>query len=86
MIPHGDTAIKKGDTIVIAAQEFHDDRSLVMQEIYIDKNHMWSNQTLKQISLDKGSLVIMIKRNDKSIIPDGNTIVLPEDLLIVAKH
>ena len=47
---------------------------------------MWSNQTLKQISLDKGSLVIMIKRNDKSIIPDGNTIVLPEDLLIVAKH
>ena len=37
MIPHGDTAIKKGDTIVIAAQEFHDDRSLVMQEIYIEK-------------------------------------------------
>lgn len=63
-----------------------DDRSLVMQEIYIDKNHLWSNQTLRQISFDKGSLVIMIKRNDKSIIPDGNTIVLPEDLLIIAKH
>ncbi|MBQ4344159.1 MAG: hypothetical protein IJC38_09775 [Erysipelotrichaceae bacterium] len=57
-----------------------------MQEIYIDKNHMWSNQTLRQISLEKGNLVIMIKRNGKSIIPDGNTIVLPEDLLIVAKH
>lgn len=86
MIPHGNMVIHENDTVVIAAQEFRDEKSLVMQEVYIDATHSWSFQTLKQISLEKGNLVIMIKRNGISIIPDGNTIVLPDDLLIIAKH
>ncbi len=86
LVPNGNTVILPGDLIVIAAQEFNDRQNLSIQEIVIDKNHMWADQTLKQIRLDKGSLVIMIKRSNATIIPDGNTMVLAEDVLILVKH
>ena len=56
------------------------------QEIIIDKNHSWVNLSLKQITLDEGSLVIMIKRNETTVIPGGETVILPEDTLVIAKH
>lgn len=72
--------------MVIAAQEFSDRQNLSMQEIIIDKNHNWVNLSLKQITLDEGSLVIMIKRNETTVIPDGGTLILPDDTLVIVKH
>ena len=86
LVPNGKTILMAGDLIVIAAQEFNDRQNLSMQEIVVDKNHLWSNQTLKQLHLDKGRLVIMIKRDSTTIIPDGNTLILPNDTLILVKH
>ena len=86
LIPNGSTIIEKGDLLVIAAQEFNDRQNLSMQEIIIDKNHAWSNQTIRDISLDRGNLVIMIKRGDDTIIPDGNTKIIEDDTLVIARH
>ena len=86
LIPNGSTLIEKGDLMVIAAQEFNDRQNLSMQEIIIDKNHIWVNQTIKDIALDKGNLVIMIKRKDDTIIPLGKTIILEDDTLVIARH
>ncbi|MBR5207311.1 MAG: K+/H+ antiporter, partial [Erysipelotrichaceae bacterium] len=62
VIPNGSTKIEKGDLMVIAAQEFNDRQSLSMQEIIIDEHHSWSAHKIKDINLDKHSLIIMIKR------------------------
>jgi cell volume regulation protein A len=86
LIPNGSTIIEKGDLLVIAAQEFNDRQNLSMQEIIIDKNHTWSNQTIREIALDKGNLVIMIKRGNDTIIPDGNTKITEDDTLVIARH
>lgn len=86
LIPNGSTIIEKGDLLVIAAQEFNDRQNLSMQEIIIDKNHTWSNLTIREIALDRGNLVIMIKRGDDTIIPDGNTKILADDTLVIARH
>lgn len=86
LVPNGSTVVEQGDLMVIAAQEFNDRQSLSMQEIIIDSNHSWVNQSLKQITLDEGSLVIMIKRNETTVIPDGGTLILPDDTLVIAKH
>ncbi|MBP3399378.1 MAG: potassium/proton antiporter [Erysipelotrichaceae bacterium] len=86
LVPNGSTIVEQGDLMVIAAQEFSDRQNLSMQEIIIDKNHSWVNLSLKQITLDEGSLVIMIKRNETTVIPGGETVILPEDTLVIAKH
>lgn len=86
LIPNGSTVLKKGDLIVIAAQEFTDKENLRIKEIVIDEDHHWINQTLKDIHLSKDKLIIMIKRGDKTIIPDGNTMILSDDTCVVAQY
>ena len=85
-IPNGNTVIEKGDLLVMAAETFTDQESLYMQEIYIDQGHKWVNHSLASIHLEKGVLIMMIQRGDKSIIPDGKTVIQNEDLLITVRY
>lgn len=85
IIPNGNTEIKKGDLLVMAGQTFVEQENLYMQEIMIDKGHRWSNHQIKDLQLDKGTLVVLIERNNETIIPDGKTRIIENDLLITVK-
>lgn len=85
IIPNGSTVLQSGDLLVIAAQEFTDQANLSMKEIVIDEDHKWANQTIKDIPLSKGKLIVMIKRNKQTIIPDGMTLILNNDVLVLAQ-
>lgn len=85
-IPNGNTVIEKGDLLVMAAETFIDQESLYMQEILVDHGHKWINQPLSSIKLEKGGLIMFIKRQDKSIIPDGKTVIQNDDLLITVRY
>ena len=52
----------------------------------IDNDHLYKNETLKNIKLDNGELILMIQRDESTIIPDGNTLILTNDTLVVVKH
>ena len=56
-----------------------------MYEISIDKGHKWSGKTLKELNTGKGLLVVLVKRHDETIIPDGNTEICMGDTLVLAK-
>jgi len=86
VIPKGDTVILEGDVVVLAAQEYNDPENLSMKEMVITQNHMWNNQSLKDIKMDSNELIIMIKRDQNTIIPDGNTIILMNDILVIAQY
>lgn len=86
IVPNGSTIIEKGDLLVLAAQEFTDQENLSMKEIVVDKNHRWVNRPLKDISLVKNNLVLMIKRNKDTIVPNGNTLICADDILVIAEY
>ena len=41
--------------------------------------------TLKELDTGKGLLVVLVKRHDETIIPDGNTEICMGDTLVLAK-
>lgn len=86
IVPKGNTILEYGDLLVIAAQEFTDEENLRLKEVVIDEDHKWVNQLLKDIKVGKRKLVVMIKRGNDTIIPDGTTMVLNDDILVVAKY
>lgn len=86
IIPKGDTIIQENDLVVLAAQEFNDPENLTMKEMVIPHNHQWNNQSLKDIKMEDGNLIIMIKRDQDTIIPDGNTIIQNDDILVIAEY
>ena len=72
--------------MVIAAQEFTDKENLTMKEVFVDEEHKWVNQAIRNIKVGKRKLIVMIKRGDKTIIPDGTTMILNDDVLVIAKY
>jgi len=85
VIPNGNTTIQEDDLLVIAGQTFVEQENLYMQEIMIDKEHRWSNQQIKDLHLDKGTLIVLVERGNDTIIPDGKTIIKENDMLVVVR-
>lgn len=86
LIPKGHTILNVGDEIVVAAKEYSDAHHLHINEILVEPGHSWIHSQIKDIHFGKRKLVVMIRRGDNTIIPDGSTEILADDTLIIAKY
>lgn len=85
IIPDGNTMIHEGDLLVLAAPEFEDREDLSLYEINITRGHKYAGVPMKQAFRDKSLLVVMIKRKEGNIIPNGETVIQEGDLLVIAQ-
>lgn len=53
-------------------------------DIVITSTHPWVDKTLSELNLPADLLIIMMKRNQKPIMPKGGTKILPGDILIIS--
>ena len=54
-----------------------------MREFKVGDDCYASNKRIVDLTFPKTALIAMIKRNDKYLTPNGSTIILPEDTLLV---
>ena len=52
-----------------------------IREHPLSKNSSWTGKRIKDYPNNDGSYVVMIRRGDEQIIPDGNTILCAGDIL-----
>lgn len=85
LVPNGETVVEEGDLLILAAEQFEDRENLSMSEICLDKNSKWAGKSLSEIRLPKGSLIVLIQREGKTLIPGGSTVLQAGDCLAVAR-
>lgn len=83
VVPKGQTEILEGDIIVLGAQGFSDNRDILLKEITITPEHRWCNKKISEAKFYKNTIIVMITRGDEIIIPDGNTVIQDQDLVVV---
>ena len=81
LVPNGETVVEEGDLLILAAEQFEDRENLSMSEICLDKNSKWAGKSLSEIRLPKGSLIVLIQREGKTLIPGGSTVLQAGDCL-----
>ena len=64
--------------------DYQEEAALQLMRMYIPKGHNWANKKVKDVSVPTGSLAIMIKREDETIVTKGDTVILPEDTVILS--
>lgn len=85
IVPKGDTLILEGDLLVLVGHEFDDRRNLMLHERTIGENHKWKDKAISDIPMDQGLLIVMLQRGNTTIVPSGDTILLEDDTLVIAK-
>lgn len=85
LVPTGQTVLMPCDLLVIAAREFDDQENFILSEIVVDKQKLYANKKLSQISQLNERRIILIKRGVDTIIPSGQTLIKPGDVLILSK-
>lgn len=84
VVPGGDTVIEAGDLLVYAAPTFEARDDFKLREVHVGEHHRWAGKLLRELP-DTGRIVIvMLKRGDQSIIPNGDTRIEAGDLAFIA--
>lgn len=83
IVPKGETVIESGDDVIMSIPSYYDNDDIALKEEKIDKSHKWVNKKIAEIDLPSSYLIIMVKREGETIIPNGSTTILLGDTLVV---
>lgn len=83
IVPKGETVIESGDDVILGIPSYYDNDDIALKEEKIDKTHKWSNKKIAELELPSSYLIIMVKRDGDTIIPNGSTKILAGDILVV---
>ena len=63
--------------------DYQEDAGMNLMQIHISEDHGWKNHLVKDVNLPEGSLAMLIRREDETIIPKGDTKILAGDEIVL---
>ncbi len=64
--------------------DYQDESAITLMRMFIPSGHNWENKDIKDVTMPTGSLALMIKRHDQTIVPKGDTKILAGDNVILS--
>ena len=85
IITKGNTRIHAGDDVILSVPAYEPNEHEKLEEMQIDKRHPWCNKAILNLRLEPNELIAMIIRDDENLIPDGKTVILENDIVVMYK-
>ena len=83
IIPRGDVMLQKNDTVILAAEPIRGDKRIALKEITLLKENPWNGHYIRDLDISRQTLIVMIKRGDNVIIPQGGTRLKAGDVVLL---
>ncbi len=71
------------DTIVLGAESFQDHEHINLKEVVLQKHNPWNGQRIRDLDISRKTVIILIKRKNKALIPNGNMVLREGDTIIL---
>ncbi len=85
IITKGDTVIHAGDNVILSVPPYIPSEDEQLEERVISKKDEWCNKKIAELGLGANVLIAMIIRDGENIIPDGKTVILEKDVVVLYK-
>lgn len=72
LIPRGDLVLEEADLLVLGAVPYENDKPIRLKEIILKNHHPWTGLRIRDLDISRRSIIVMVKRRNKSLIPNGN--------------
>lgn len=79
LIPNGGAQLEAGDLIVLGAEPFNEHENIQMKEVVLKEEHPWVDKKIKDLDISRHSVIVLVKRRNKALIPNGNMKLLEND-------
>lgn len=79
LIPNGGAQLEAGDLIVLGAEPFNEHENIQMKEVVLKEEHPWVDKKIKDLDISRHSVIVLVKRRNKALIPNGNMKLLKND-------
>lgn len=83
LIPRGDVSLEEGDTIILGAESIGNTQPLNIKEILIGRTHPWNGSAIKDLDISRQTFILMIRRHDSTLIPNGDLVIHDGDEVIL---
>ncbi len=83
VIPRGDLVLEVDDTVILGAEPFDAYEHIHLKEFILKKRNPWTNQKLKDLDISRHSVIVLVKRGNFTIIPNGETILREGDKIFM---
>lgn len=83
IVPKGNTLLLEGDQLIVSAEGYADKDHILLREVVLDEASPWCGKRLSEIEFRRSTLVVLIKREHVTIIPDGSTRLLKGDRVVL---
>ena len=83
IVPRGSVELLAGDTLVLGAESFNRDQHIALTEVILRKHNPWNGVKVRDLDISRQTIIIMVKRQGRMIIPNGDLVLLEGDKLIM---
>ena len=83
IVPRGDTVLMAGDKLVIGAEGYKDEIGIKLRELVLRINHPWVGKPIKELDISRLTLIVMVRRGDRVLIPNGDLVMEAGDMVVL---
>ena len=83
IVPRGDVILKNNDTLILGAEAVKDDTHVDLKEVVLGRHSPWNGLRIMDLDISRQTIILMVKRNDKVLVPKGELVLLEGDCVIL---
>lgn len=86
LVPRGSMVLQADDIMVLGAESFDEKEHIKLKELILMKNNPWVGQRIRNLDISRQSIIVLVKRRKRVMIPNGNMMLREGDRVIVYSH
>ena len=83
IIPRGDVVFQEDDLIILGAEPYGEVEKINLKEVVLQKEHKWTGHCIKDLDISRHSVIVLVKRKNKTLIPNGNMKLVSGDRVVM---
>lgn len=84
IVPRGDVELRPNDTLVLGAQSLGDaSKHIELKEMVLRSQNPWNGQRVRDLDISRQTIIVMVKRRGKALIPKGDLVLKEGDSIIL---
>jgi len=83
VVPRGSVILLSGDTLVLGAESYDNDKHIDLKEVILRQHNPWNGQYIRDLDISRQTIIVMVQRKKKMLIPRGDLQLLEGDKIIL---